>query len=482
MYKHTTVKKSLILLVAVLMCLAVLLSACGTKPHKTVTIPDKIDQAEIESNGGIAVKYGKWIYYVNGYQSSVDSENTYVDTTDAPRVGSVVRIEADQIEEAVDKSLEEGKTTSVKAKDVAELVRQKAQIVIPRIYYTGNNTTPELNGIWIFDNRIYILTPNDQLTPGGNKQTNEAVLMSYDLGGGSEKRHYTFDSNGAQVWLYLNGTEVMATYVMNSELHVLTVASGKDELIADKDAENKKVSSVNFDVYGGYVYYLDANGSICKLAKGSTEPTVLVKNDSYNGEENTVTYTIKSVCDGSVYYTKADKDNSSIDNVVLYYTKDPVTEDTQSIALASSDLSNMKAYSGGKLVVVRSIDGFSGLYLIDKDTVNSPKCLLKPGYNQQSIRIDKIEGDVLFYTVNNVTYKKSLVGDVDDTKYGELYACGWDTAVSVGWAARDIVKIGDVTYLFTLGSNSVSVVRLDTVKKSNSSPATVITLTVADEK
>ena len=70
MYKHTTVKKSLFLLVAALLIVAVMLSACGAGSHKPVSKPDHIDQDKIVSNGGIAVGYGDWIYYVNCYQSS----------------------------------------------------------------------------------------------------------------------------------------------------------------------------------------------------------------------------------------------------------------------------------------------------------------------------------------------------------------------------------------------------------------------------
>ena len=484
MYKHTTVKKSLILLVAALLVVAVMLSACGTQPHKAVSIPTS---ATPESNGGIAVKYGEWIYYVNGYQSSASVENTYVDTTNAPRVGSVVRIEASKLEEAVGVSVEDGKTSTVKTKEIAEIVRKNAQIVIPRIYYTANGTTPELNGIWIFNNRIYILTPNDQLTAGGNTQTSQMVLMSYNLGGGDEQRHYTFESNSAQVWLYQNENEtVMATYVLNSELHVLTVGANEkssvDKLIADEDAEIKTVRSVNFDVSGGYVFYLDADGSICRLAKGSTQPTVLVKNDSKQGDTNTITYTIKFVSNGYVYYTVADTENSSIKDVVLYYTNQEVTGDSiGSVALDTSDITGMQGYNG-KLIVVRARDdGYNGLYIVDSADGKTMKCLLQPGFNKKGITINKVVGNELFYTVDSVTYIKKLDGEIDATNFGTPYAYSWQTAASVGWAAPDIVTIGTTTYMFTLSSNSVSVVKFDADKKTNSTPATVLTLT-AEEK
>ena len=486
MYKHTTVKKSLILLVAALLCVAVVLSACGPKTHQAVSIPDKIEQEQIESNGGIAVKYGDWIYYVNGYQSSANAENTYVDTTDAPRVGSIVRINAAKVGDAVGISVEDGKTSSVKTKEIAELVRENAQIVIPRIYYTANTTTPELNGIWIYNDRIFILTPDDQLTAGGNKQTSQAVLMSYNLGGGDEQRHFTFTSNSAQVWLYKQGDDVMATYLMSSELHVLKVGANEkasvDTLIADEDAENKTVSSVSFDVNAGSVFYIDVNGSICKLDKGSTTPVVLVKNDSKKGDENTITYTIKSVCNGCVYYTVADKENPDLNNVKLYYVSADSTEG--SVAFDSADI-DVYGYKDGKVVVVRpstTNSSFYGLYLITSADGKESTCLLQPGFNKATITINKIVGDELYYTSNSVTYVKKLNQDVDATVHGELYASGWSTSASVGWAAPDIVKVGNVTYMFTLSTNSVSVVKLNTEKKNNSSPATVLTLTVPDEK
>ena len=486
MYKHTTVKKSLILLVAMLLVVAVVLSACGPKAHKPVTIPNSTE--DIDSNGGIAVRYGEWIYYVNGYQSSASAENTYVDTTNAPRIGSIVRIKADQVVEAVKRSEDEDKTSAVKTKEIAELVRENAEIVIPRIYYTANTTNTALNGLWIFDNRIYILTPNDQLTAGGNSQTSQMVLMSYNLGGGEEQRHYTFTSNSAQVWLYKQGTSLMATYVMSNELHVLTIGAtekdSNDTLVTTEGSETNTVSSVNFDRVYGSVFYLDANGSICKLEKGATEPTVLVKNDSKEGDTNTITYTIKSVCNGFVYYTKADTNNSSVNDVVLYYTDVAVTEDTASVALNTSDVSKLQGYKDGKVVIVRSrTDGYYGLYIVDKDTVNNPKCLLKPGYNKNDITINKIEGDLLYYTVNSVTYIKNLTeveNEGYDTKFGTTYAYGLTTG-STGWSTPDIVDIGGVSYMFTLSSNSVSVVKFNAEKKTNSSPATVLTLTAAEK-
>ena len=491
MYKHTTVKKSLILLVAVLLCMSVLLAACSEKPHPTVDIPAK---STVESNGGVAVKYGDWIYYVNGYQSSVSADNTYVDTTDSPRVGSVVRIEASKIELAL-AEYDKDQTSTARTKAIADIVRSNAQIVVPRIYYSGNTTSPELNGIWIFNDRIYLLTPNDKLTANGAARTSEAVLMSYDLGGGSEQRHFTFTSNAAQVWLYQNGNDIMATYLMNSELHVLKVGATEsasvDTLIAD-DEDNTTVSSVNFDVsensLGQGVYFLDSDGSICKLAKGATAKEVLVSNATANDEESTITYTISSVSNGFVYFTKSDSDNSSVSGTVLYYTSsnDKVSEGGDlKVALNTSSVTTF-GWKENKVVTIRqTTSGYYGLFLIENADGSDPICLLLPGYNEDSITIWKIDGNDLYYTAGGVTYKKNLSEFVGDnptgksSQLGEAYSVTTMNSASVGWALPDIVTVGEHTYVFTLSSGSVTVVEFDAVKKSNGSSVT-LTL-VADE-
>lgn len=78
MFNKTTTKKPLILLVALVLCATLLFAACNpANAFVPVEIPA---EAQVEGNGGIAVKYGDWIYYVNGYESSATANNAY--TTD----------------------------------------------------------------------------------------------------------------------------------------------------------------------------------------------------------------------------------------------------------------------------------------------------------------------------------------------------------------------------------------------------------------
>ena len=481
MFKHKTVKKSLILLVAALMCVAVLLAACSEKPFTPVTKPDS---GEIDSNGGIAVRYGEWIYYVNGYESSVNADNTYVDVTGAPRVGSVVRIKAADLATILEINDKDELTSTQKSKDIAQAVREKAETVVPKIYFSANTTNAYINGIHIFNDRIYILTPNEKLTANGDKQTNQAVLMSFDLAGGDMQRHFTFASNSVQLWLTeTSDKKVIATYLDGSELHVLEVAAdekGTDVALKNGDDEVDTISSVTYDEQAQCLFFIDGDGSICKLSLGSKDKDVIVNNAVEDGEDDsTLSYTIKSVSNGYVYFTRADSDNPDVDNLVLYYASstDKVTKvgDEPKVALNTA---NVTAYGWveNKVVIVRQIDsGYYGLYLISNVDGSDPDTLLKAGFNADPITINKIVGDELYYTAGGVTYKKNLK-TYSDQELGTPYATGWSMSASIGWAAPDVVTVGDKTYMFTLASGSVSVVEFDAVKKTNGT-STALTLT-----
>lgn len=503
MSKHLAVKKSLILLVAALLVVTVFLTACNNKPHPTVTIPT----GSVGNNGGVAVTYGEWIYYVNGYQSDVNAENTYVDTTDAPRIGSVVRIKAADLADIL-AIREKDLTETEKTKQIAAEVNKRVQIVIPQIYYSGNtdSATAQFNGIHIFGDRIYILTPNDQLTPGGNPQTSQAVLMSYDLGGGNPQRHFTFTSNSAQIWLYddpnASSHKVMATYLLANQLHVLTVGKtekeSEDKIVAGGEDGTKTVSSVKFDKSGNCVFFINSDGAICKLNQGSTAEEVIVANEIPEGKDaSPITYTIVSANNGSVYYTVADSDNTSVNGTKLYYAdsehKLTSLEGERAVALNTTKYPFF-GWRGDKIVIVNDSDDLHGLYINVSPDGKGTIQVLQPGYNKYSITINNIEGDLLYYTANNVTYVKDLSKFVKDGEVvaneeeeilkGDVYAYSLSTTPTVGWALADRVEVtvGEAkhVYVFSLASGSVSVVEFDSVKKTNST-ATTLTKTASED-
>ena len=457
MFKHKSTKTAIVLAVAVLMVAAVMLTACTHNPFKPVTPPEG---TALESNGGSAVKYGEYLYYVNGYQSASSAENTYEEAIG--RVGAIARIKLEDLE-ALFAVYDDSKITSSTARTekIAEMLAEKAQIVVPKFYYSGNTTTTQLNGIYIFDERIYILTPNDELTAGGNTQTEQNVLTSFKLDGSDEQRHYTFTTNSAQIMLDKVSDKLVATYIMGSTIGCVDVAKGTDI------AKIEDTSSAQFDVAGKAIAYLDKDGAICKLNAGADKSVTLVEN---NKDESTVTYTIASTNMGYVYYTKADSINSSIDNTCIYYVTEATASKAESERVALATTAPSSNYYGYKETIVHVTstgvydDTLYGIYVLDDNKGEHKTEIVSPEHNSKSITFNRLEGNMLYYTSDSVAYVVDLSAETPAPK-----AIGRSLASASGWAVPDMVG----EYVITLSSGSVKIVKFDADKKENSSEVTL---------
>ena len=484
MVKVTSVKKLMIILVALLICATVVFAACTNGDFKPVSMPKA---ATPDSNGGSVVQYGEWLYYVNGYASDVSADNTYSDDVkDTPRIGSVVRIKLAELEKLFEISEDETITSSsARTEKIADYVRKHAETVVPKIYISNNSTSTYLTGIYIFGDRIYITTPNDQLTPGGNPRTSELNLMSFKLDGSDPKVHYTFTSNSAEIWLMEKSGKVVATYYMDSQLHTLDVSSGKDTLIKYKNADKypkietiNNMSSIKWDVAGESVFFINSIGQICKLAIGATEYTVVVDNDTYEIDsdhihsDNATTYAIQSVNNGEVYYTK----NSKVESAIRLYWTDG--SNGENIALNSNNTRAI-GWKDGKVIVSYTEDsGYYGIALTTSADNLEKVTILEPEYNEESISIVKVEGDKLYYSADNVYYEINIQEMVDgehaeDDYLGVPYAY---SISSTGWAAADFVTDGDVHYVFSVSNGNISVVKFDVETKKNSEKSVTLTL------
>ncbi len=460
MFKNTSIKKTLILTVALLMLVAVVFAACTDNKFKpTVDLPTgEVDSA---TNGGIAVKYGEYIYYVNGLASAT-AENTY-ENVDA-RTGAICRIKTADLDELFEVYNSTTITSSSdRTKEIARLVAEKAQLVLPKIYFTSATTT-NLNGIYIFNDRLYIATPEDELTAGGNKQTSKQVLMSCKLDGSDLTRHYVFDKNTVQIMYDVVDGKLVATYVMDDVLAKLDVASGNSTEIV------KEISNVNFDLAGRNVIFTDKDGSICLYKAGAAEHSVLVDNSVEEGEDaSTITYTIKSVNNGNVYYTKSDSElDSDLNNIELLRAN---ATEKDIVILTSKSLPD-KFYGYGDKIVYVDSDSTSdpdttlyGIFMADKTLVD-PQVILSPVENGTDITFNKLEGDILYYTVNSVSYTLDLS---DGNATPVAYAKSLSTSAQ-GWALPDVLN----NYVFTLtSSGTVTVVKFDADKITNTNSVNI---------
>lgn len=455
MFNKTTTKKPLILLVALVLCATLLFAACNpANAFVPVEIPA---EAQVEGNGGIAVKYGDWIYYVNGYESSATANNAY--TTDV-RTGAIVRIKVADLDDVI-KINDQDLSSSKKSEAIKKAVAEKAQMVVPNFYYTGNTTSTSLNGIYIFNNRLYITTPNTELDANGNILNNQLVLTSYNLGGGDVVRHYVFETNTPQLKLSQVGNDVYATFILDGKLSSLKVGESEATVIAEE------ITSPTFN--GDYVYFLDKDGSICQFKAGTTESKVVVENTSSEETNTEITYTIRSVNGEYVYYTVSDGSQTS--GLKLYYA---TAESSGNIVL---DTLPSGSYYGwqDKVVYTASVPEepvtMYGIWTASADGSDKTE-VLDASQNSSTITLNKLEGNILYYTTNSVSYTLDL-SDPDAQPVAYAYSL---SSTATGWSVPDV--LGE--YVFSLGTGTVSVVKFNPVTKRNSA-STAVTFTVVEE-
>ena len=473
MFKKSSIKRLTIVLVALLVFMVALLAACSSAtPFKQRTLPTHVDQDKIIGNGGIAVLYGEWLYYVNGNISNPASANNAY--TEDLRSGAIVRIKLADLESHVLSVSELDMTSSEKTKEVEKQVRKYAEMVVPNVYYTGNTTSAALNGLYIFGDRIYITTPNDQLDSKGNVLSDQLVLASYNLGGGDKKTHLVFDSALAQLKLAQIDNSVYATYVLDGKLVSYKVGDNKSTTIAEG------ISSEQFS--GDYVYYIDEDGAICQFKIGSASATVLVPMEESEGHEghSHKSYSIQKVNNEYVYYTRSDNgslDYPEVTGQVLFYANAPVTDDQHSVLIDAIPSGTYFCY-GDKVVYTMNDDQAPDDQTRYKlvSTSGDGSELTQLLNERASLTLLQMQGNVLYYTMSSVTYTLNLAEtDAEPIPYANGYSLSPN-----GWALPDVMTVGEgdsaVTYMFTLSTDSVAVVKFNPATKKNSTTTTYITL------
>lgn len=483
MFRKNAIKKSAIVLVALLMCAVLTLAACNTS---TVFKPVSYeDGKQVDGNGGIAVRYGDYIYYVNGYQSSASAKNSY---SAEIRVGSIARIKIADLESIIRINSED----SEKIKDkITKTVAEKAEIVVPNFYYSGNTTDTSLNGIYIFNNRIYITTPNNALDANGNLLSSQLVLTSYNLGGGDVQRHFVFESNAPQLKLSQIGNDVYATYVLSNTLSTFKVTSGT---VSSATEIEKEISSPKFttevDAEGkpvaDYVYYLNKGGEICQFKVGDTSAKTIVAlevEEGHEGHSHNTSYTIQSASGAKLYYTISD--DSSLHCA---------TADVADTVVLNTVPSSYYGYNNGVVYTASETVEDTTIYHIytASGDGSDKKDIIDPTQIGEAITFNKLVGSVLHYTTNSVSYSLDL-SDPQATPVAYAYSL---STSATGWSVPDVVSfsytLGDktqqISYVFTLSTESVTVVKFNPQRKNNYiegtkdvSSSTNITVKVVEE-
>lgn len=425
-------KQITIILACVMLLFSVALVACdGTPQFEYVTAPGA---GSVTSNGGVAVGYGDYIYYVNGHASDVNAVNKY--NGDAKQ-GDIVRISKADFEAVVALNDDDTIASGDLAETISKSVASKVEIVVPMFYYTGNTTNTSVNGLFIYGNKLYFTTPNPDLTAGGNSQTNQLSIYNADLDGRNVTKLYTVEVNTAVVMLAEVDNVVYALYD-NTDLFAVNLSTLEETKVAEK------VTSTNYNLAQKSVYYINSDKDICQYTAGDSEATVLVDNT----DSDHITYTIVSNNGGYVYYTVADSSVSGIESSAIWAVKSDV--EAKIIAIATPTNSYL-CYGEGVIITgatYASTPTMIQLYYTTDSTFAIKDYIIPLNTNKDTITLNSIVGDVLTYTINSKEYTVNM--NVDQGGYQPVHV--HNSMSAAGWSYVDTLDVNGKTYYFMFSS------------------------------
>lgn len=429
-------KKILAILLVLVMAFATLaLVACDEE--EVFVNPSLPSSGEVTSNGGVAVGYGDYIYYVNGVALAYSLDNGY---TGDVKYGDIVRISVADLTDAMAITEEDAEDAEAEDYDtyLADFMREHAEVVVPYFYYSGNTTDLTVTGIYIFSDRLYFTTPNGDLTTNGDSQADQLKLCSVKLDGTDMVEHYTITDNSVVVHLAEVSSKVYATFsLLNDdteeyELTTVDVAAGTATVVADN------VST--FTVNGDSVFYTTEDGSLAMACAG-VEKVLVVNEDS-----DFTTYTTVGITDGNLYYTVTE--NSTATKTL--YMVSATTESTVVLTSTTSATASYTYLGYGAGVVMTStifdsdISAYQ-LYFTSGD-LSDMEFILTKNTNSGAITLVSIVDDVLTYTIDSLNYTIDLTDVNADGTYN-IECIGTSITAGTTWAWYGADVVGDFTFV-----------------------------------
>lgn len=255
-------KKKIIAIVTFLMVVVLAMTGCTVDTYSAVSIKGRQDTSyAVTSNGGSAVKYGNYVYFINGSRGYEDDKGT------ANKFGSVVKgglYRAELINDTEQGGLRENyytegvnefipavndetglalaSTKKLSYKRQTENVVNN-QLLVPKTIGTSGYAD---GGIYIFDNYVYYATPANTKDKSGTVMDDYTLFLRTKLDGSYTEEIYTsqnptsdkpygfYKYNGKMYLLVLENNTKYGNYVNVIDIatkKVKTVATNVDSVI-----------------------------------------------------------------------------------------------------------------------------------------------------------------------------------------------------------------------------------------------------------
>lgn len=358
-------KKRLIpILVCLLTALSFSLVGCGGDSFRKINVAGKQNTAyTVHSQGGNAVQYGNYVYFINGYAGYDDTNG---DQNDWPNVvkGGLYRAElygeqnkqnAAEFDiaknpEAVTDGLEFVRDESVDT-DGKKTDAVRVQRIAPKRIGTSGY---KQGGIFIYDDYVYFASPNNEKNKSGTVQTGKTDFFRAKLDGSDAERVYTTKSatstesayafykyDGAVYLVAQDGTDLVSVRLGKKAGKKVTIAQNITSVLLPYS--ETYYNGMNENTLDHFVYVLRAVGEQDTQKTGNV--IEIMRPDGKSGgvyhAQGKTDDTLEAVRDGLLFYRTTDNAGNTLiryDNLHDFFMGNPeyADEDTNKTVAAGA--------------------------------------------------------------------------------------------------------------------------------------------------
>ncbi len=341
--------------------LAPTLAACSGDNYSELNFPAQDTRYVVTSQGGNAVGYGNYVYFINGTRGYDDSEGTANVWSEVVK-GALYRAELNGTQKegtpyyTFDAALDENgvgfKYTEGKDYFDEKVNNVNVTAIAPKTVGTSGYKD---GGLFIYDNYVYFASPGNQKSETGSVQVNRTDFFMMPLSGGKPTKIYTttegVDTSSSAYAFYKYGGSVYLTTYEGDKIVIVRIDTAKQK--ADDPVEYyENITSVYFPVrdtyYNGistdtpedFIYFVRSvrdeqselkSGTVIEAMRPDGSEKFIV---SMNGN----TETIEAVRDGVLFYRTTDIQG----NTVIAYDSlhDALMEKSPTYKAAQDNLSD----------------------------------------------------------------------------------------------------------------------------------------------
>lgn len=325
--------------IPILLCLCIGLTCslfgCGGEKFSEIKVSGKQDTSyTVQSQGGMAVQYGNYVYFINGYAGYEDTKGKnnnwpnvvkgglYRAELRGTKEGSDFIITPDVSDNVVTAGLEfkSTKGTDYDGNDIDVVSVQK---IAPKKIGTSGYKE---GGIFIFDEWVYFASPNNEKNKQGVVQVTKTDFFRARLDGKDVQKIYTTANDGAEAAPYAfykfkgsvylvaqDGTNLISVKVGKKPGNKVTIAKNITSVVLPYSETYYK--GINENTLDSFVYVQRAVGD--KDTQKSGNVIEIMRPDGSEGGvylSQGKTDTLEAVRDGMLFYRTSNDSGQTLIN------------------------------------------------------------------------------------------------------------------------------------------------------------------------